>query len=210
MEKTQEVLGRLADETLGAIEAEIFPGKSNSHVRMRTASGLAENLAAPHVQSSNAAHHGEPHHSTNNLGLRTHRRNKVRTRRQSRRTNEEELRTANSTPQSTILTNDAVMDQDQTAQIYPYLESRELGLATLFDNLDFPSILGSDLWFELDRFDISAQPSSGFLEQTNIDNGFVVDPFGLHWMSSSGMQDATLTESVLNFQDSTDETHTSR
>jgi hypothetical protein len=207
MAKTQEVLGRLADETLGAIEAEVFPGHPNSHVRMQTSYVQAESLAAPQVPTSSTAHHGEPHYITNSLGSRTYHQKKVRTRRQSRKANEKEIRTPDSTPQSTVLTNDAVMDQDQTAHIYPYLESRELGLATLFDSLDFPSILGSEFWSELDRFETSAQPSSGFLEQTNVDNGFELDAFGLHWMSSSGRADATLTESVLNFQDSIDETH---
>jgi hypothetical protein len=96
------------------------------------------------------------------------------------------------------------MPQHQGENLYyPWMESGENATGAL-DNIDFPSVLGGELFTDIDQLGAPLQLDLGILDQpAEFIADASADPFGFQWIG--GRLDTTLTDSVLNFRGSMEE-----
>lgn len=218
MMKTKEVLSRLADETMEGIEDDARRNSSRSRPKRITrktnySSLIIQELSSPSLSRGSSLAQSTTSPGSGNIGRR-----RMTTARSTRRINQDIVMSsaAIDTSPSEEYTICQAQSQDQQLQQPqqttnfpddPYHRNEEFGSAALFDSLDFPSILGGDFWAGLDQFESPLQLHlSNFELSGDPSNAPGMETFGLPWMvSAGGRLDATLTDSVLNFQGNFDE-----
>ncbi|KAH8168524.1 fungal specific transcription factor domain-containing protein [Sarocladium implicatum] len=96
------------------------------------------------------------------------------------------------------------LTQQQTENdFYPWLSGSETNIG-LTENTNFPSVLGNDLFTDIDQLGAPLQLDLGIFDPpADFMANSAADPFGFQWMG--GRLDNTLTESVLNFRGNLEE-----
>ncbi|KAK0389724.1 hypothetical protein NLU13_3297 [Sarocladium strictum] len=199
MAKMKSVLGRLADGVLDGIEHNKLPEKNGRQTRHsprkeRYEARLAmEELSAPldstrrTTRSPRSAAQPQPSPRKRRRGIST--------------IEGVHAQKADVSPSALDLTPPSVQQipQHQTENTYyPWLEGGDNATGAL-DNIDFPSVLGGELFTDIDQLGAPLQLDLGIFDQpTEFMADAGADPFGFQWIS--GRLDNTLTDSVLNFR----------
>lgn len=202
MAKMERVLSRLADGVMENIENNKVPeGRSrqrhHSPRRERHNTRLAmEELSAPahSARSMTSPRSGVQAH----LSPRKRRRGISTI--EGGRAREEDI-----SPTALDLTPPSMhhVPQHQTQNAIPWLDSGDPNVGAL-DNIVFPSVLGGDIFTDIDQLGAPLQLDLGLFNQpAEYMADADADPFGLQWMG--GRPDNTLTDSVLNFRGSMEE-----
>jgi hypothetical protein len=203
MAKMKSVLGRLADGVMDSVESNKLPeGHSrqqhHSPRKERHDTRLAlEELSAPLELSRKTR---SPQSGSQSQASPRKRRRGISTIGDAQARKEDPSPTAlDVTPPSL-----GQMPQSQLDNgYYPWMDSGEHSAGGL-DNIDFPSVLGGELFTDIDQLGAPLQLDLSLFDQpTEYMADVGTDPFGFQWMGAR--LDTTLTDSVLNFRGGMDE-----